>query len=464
MSVLDRASLEQSPLADLHAIASELSLDGYRRLRKDALIDAILERQGGEGTPVAAVEEAPAATATEAEESPARRRRGRRGGRGRGTKAEPDVTEEESVDRAGPHAEGPGEIEEQLERAEEEPGDRSGRAEQEPRGRRGRAEEEPADRRGRAEEEPGDRRGRAEEEPGDRPGRPPREPREQPDEEIVEGVVELLPNGSGFLRVAPPEPSDEDVYVSAAQVRRCELVSGDRVSGPRRPPRRSERFASLVRVDTINGGPADEVADSARYEDLPAEFPTERLPLDSDDLTITAIGGLAPFGRGSRVTITGAAQSGKTEVLRRLAGLFAGREELQVWLVLVGVRAEELGEWRAGPVDPAVALTLSASPDAQGQAVDAVVEQARRIAARGANTVVLIDTLEVVPQQAARRALASARKLVQGGSLTVIATAPAPIGGETTVIAMDAAVARTGQFPALDPAETWTMRRELLAG
>ena len=80
-------------------------------------------------------------------------------------------------------------------------------------------------------------------------------------ERVVEGVVELLGNGSGFLRVTPPEPSDDDVYISAAQVRRCELVSGDAVSGPVRRPRRSERYPSLVRVDTINGKPADEVAE-----------------------------------------------------------------------------------------------------------------------------------------------------------------------------------------------------------
>src|SRR3981081_396117 len=94
---------------------------------------------------------------------------------------------------------------------------------------------------------------------------------------IAEGVVELLGNGSAFLRVAPPDPSDEDVYISAAQVRRCELISGDRVTGPVRLPRRSERYPSLVRIDTINGNPADEVAEGTRYEDLPAAFPAERL-------------------------------------------------------------------------------------------------------------------------------------------------------------------------------------------
>src|SRR5205823_10330647 len=95
--------------------------------------------------------------------------------------------------------------------------------------------------------------------------------------QLVEGVVELLANGSGFVRVQPPEPSDEDVYISSAQVKRCELVSGDRNTGPKRAPRRSERFASLIRVDTINDRPASELADTVRFDDLPAAFADERL-------------------------------------------------------------------------------------------------------------------------------------------------------------------------------------------
>src|SRR6202044_2149291 len=100
---------------------------------------------------------------------------------------------------------------------------------------------------------------------------------------IAAGEVELLGNGTAFLRVSPPEPSDDDVYISAAQVRRCELVSGDRVSGPVRTPRRSERYPSLVRIDTINGAPAESVSDGVRYEELPVAWPSERLALDSKD-------------------------------------------------------------------------------------------------------------------------------------------------------------------------------------
>jgi transcription termination factor Rho len=413
MSVLDRASLEQSPLADLHAIASELSIDSYRRLRKEELIDTILKRQ----------DDGPA-TDEAAEEPPAgRRRRGRRGGRSRGraddAASDEGSDETDGVDDRGARGEGPTEIEDQLEGAGADT---------------------------------------------ERPQRA-RKDREQPDqaaEELVEGVIELLPNGSAFMRVQPPEPSDEDIYVSAAQVKRCELVSGDRVSGPRRPPRRSERFASLVRVDMINGRPAAELADSARFEDLPAAFPNEPFRFDSDDPTIKLISERLPIGRGSRVTLVGERQSGKTEALRRLAVALASQEGVDVWLALAGVRPEEISEWRAGPVAPAVAVSLAGSAEAQGQAVEGVIEQARRLAARGTNLVVLVDTLEGLQAPVARRVLAAARNIVDGGSLTVIATAPAALGGETSVIAFDGVRAQARSFPAIDPDASWTMRLELL--
>jgi len=435
MSILDRDALAASPLADLHALASELSIDGYRRLRKTELIDAILTRQGG--APAAEAESGPAAEpesgpAAEAERGPAaeaeedrsegdegdraasRRRRGRRGGRSRSS-----AREEES---------GTGPSEEDEREAASEGGEET---------------DEPA-------------------EAGPAAGR--REAEAEREEETVEGEVELLPNGSGFLRVNPPEPSEDDVYVSAAQVKRCELVPGDRISGPRRPPRRSERFASLVRIDTINGRPADEVADSTRFEDLPAAYPSERLRLGSDDPTIKAIEWLTPFGQGSRVTIVGPARSGKTEALRRLAETLAGHPDIQLSVVLAGVRPEEIAEWQQGPLVPAAAVSFAASADAQAQTLERAVDQARRLASRGAHAVVLIDTVGGVSPHAARKLLAAARNVAGGGSLTVIATAPEPVGGETTVIALDPLLASTGRFPAVDLLASWTIRAELLVG
>jgi transcription termination factor Rho len=417
MSVLDRAALEDSPLADLHAIASELSIDGYRRLRRAELIDAILERQSGESSAPevseepeesAEVEEAEAETDEDDDEErqPSRRRRGRRGGRGRSGGREGRGEREREADEA-------------TERDDEADGE----------------EEEVA-----------------------------AEPAREAEETVVEGVVELLPNGSGFLRVSPPDPSDDDVYISAAQVKRCELLSGDRVAGPRRPPRRSERFASLVRIDTINDAPAAELASGARFDDLPAAFPDERFRLGSEDPTIKAIEWLTPLGRGSRVTISGAARAGKSHALRLLAAVLSEHEEVQLLVVLAGVRPEEISEWNAGPVVPSAAVSFAASQDAQDQAVELVVDQARRVAARGAHAVVLIDTLSGLHPNSARKALAAARNIVDGGSLTVIGTAAAPIGGETTVIALDAELASAGRFPALDLTASGTIRPELLVG
>jgi transcription termination factor Rho len=409
MSVLDRTALQASPLADLHAIASELGIDGYRRLRREPLIDAILDRQGAEDEPAGAGDAAVAAGAAEAgteeeREPGAPRRRRRRSGRRRRSIDEDQAAGEEDATAV---------------------------------------EEAPA-------------------------------AVEEAEEQVVEGTVELLGGGSGFVRVSPPEPSDDDVYISAAQVRRCELVSGDVITGPVRPPRRSERYASLVRVDTINGTPADEVAAGTRYEDMPCTFPTERLALDADDPTVRAIEWLTPFGKGSRVAITGPARAGKSEALRRIAaalaahsggaGGAAGGDRLDVQVVLAGVRPEEITEWGDGPVEPAAAVPLGASPDSQAQAIERVVEQARRVAARGRDAVVLVDGVDGLHPPAARKALAAARNLVDAGSLTIVATATHPVGGETTVIALNRDLTATGRFPALDLAASGTIRPELLVG
>jgi transcription termination factor Rho len=274
----------------------------------------------------------------------------------------------------------------------------------------------------------------------------------------------VLGNGSAFLRVDPPEPSDEDVYISAAQVRRCELVSGDRVTGPVRTPRRSERYPSLVRVDTINGASADAVSDGARYDELPVDWPRERLALGSQDPTLEAIEWMTPLGHGSRVVIVGARQAGKSETLRRVLEAVRGREELDVSLVLVGARPEEIAQAQEGPVAPVAALSFAASADSQDQAVERAIDAAKRIAARGGNALVAIDHIDGLHPHSARKALAAARNLREGGSVTVIAIAERPLGGETTVIALDATLASTGQQPILDLASSGTVKPELLVG
>src|SRR4051812_322988 len=460
MSVITRSALEASPLADLHAIASELGIDGFRRLRKADLVDKIIAQQGGED----AVAEAEAdAVAPEADEKPKRRTRGGRGGRTRRKDADEegstdedagddviateDLVVEEEIEEE--EAEAAAEAEELIEAEELVEAEAEADVPEKPRrrsrgGRGGRDRDRDRDR--------DDDRDRD------------RDDRDEREDRVVEGTVELLPNGSGFVRLTPPEPSDDDVYVSAAQVRRCELVTGDKVGGPVREPRRSERYPSLIRIDTINGRPADEVAEGTHFDDLPCALPTERLALGSEDATLKAIEWLTPIGKGSRVTIVGAAHAGKSEALKRLAGALKGIDGLDVHVVLAGVRPEECAEWRAGEIEPVAALSLGASADAAAQAVERAVDTAKRITARGGDVVVLIDGLDALAPHAARRALAAARNVVDGGSLTIVASASAPVGGETTIIALDRTLTRTGRFPALDLVGSGTLRPELLVG
>jgi len=446
MPVLERSELEASPLADLHAIADQLGLDGFRRLRKASLIDTIL----GEESPADGPEESSSGSEenSASERSAGTRRRGgrsRRSGASAGEDAPSEETAPPEKETAPPGRRG-------RSRASREDTGAEGTAPEKRRRSRSSSREDSA-----GEQAP--RAGRSRAERGAKA-----EAESQDGESSAEGVVELLGNGSAFLRIDPPEPSDGDVYISAAQVRRCELVSGDRVSGPVRTPRRSERYPSLVRIDTINGDSADAVSSGARFEDLPAAYPSERFALESKDPTLEAIEWLTPFGRGSRVLIVGAARSGKTETLRGLLAAISAGKDLEVTLVLAGSRPEEISQWQQGAPPPAAALSFAASSDSQGQAVERALDAAKRVAARGAHAVVLIDSLDGLHPHAARKALAAARNITDGGSLTVIATATRPFGGESTVIALDVALTSTGRQPIIDLTASGTLKPELLVG
>ena len=400
MSIISPADLEASPLADLHALASALGIDGFRRLRKDDLVDAILARQGA---------------SVSSRSRPSARRSA-------AAAAESEEVEATSEEDGSPREDMP-----------ERPA-RSSR----PRRRRGRSRE-----------------------PGEESGAPapaadrPRAQAEHTAERVAEGVVELLVNGSGFLRVNANEISDEDVYISAAQARRCELVTGDRISGPVRPARRSERHPSLVRIDTINGVAAEQAVVGTRIDEIDVDFPTDAFALDGDP----ALAALPPFGRGSRVLIVGPSRSGRSALLGRIAGLLAPVEGLDVELLLVGVRPEELSEAKDLAHATSTGLSFAASMDAQETAVEQAAERGRRIALRGGDAVLLIDTVDGLGSGAMRRTMAAARNLRGGGSLTVIATARSSLGGESTLIALLPA----GDFPALDAAVSGTLRAELLA-
>jgi transcription termination factor Rho len=365
MSVLARAELEESPLADLHALASELGIEGYRRLRREELIGAIVRTQGGDaaegGDPAGkgdAAVEAPAEADEEAEEPPARR-----GRRGRG---------------------------------------RSGR------GRRSSREDEETD------SEEGD------EEAGE-------------EHEVRAGVLDILPNGSGFVRADAFAHSPDDVYVSPAQIRRCELRTGDEVAGPVRSPRRSERYPSLVRVETVNGAPAEPPAERPSFADLTPGFARVRLAAP-EELSRT------PFGKGSRVAVAGPPGAGATTLLRRVVSTLAERHsEVETTVVLAGARPEEVAEWRAEVDAPVVGGSFDQSADRQGETATMAVERAKRVAERGGDAVVVVDSLELLPAGAARRVFGAARNTEEAGSVTVVAATgigPEPARHATTRIVL----------------------------
>ncbi|HEX4689811.1 MAG TPA: Rho termination factor N-terminal domain-containing protein [Solirubrobacteraceae bacterium] len=364
MSVLDRKELEQSPLADLHAIASELGVEGFRRMRKDDLIKAILKDQG---------DDEDSTSDRDPEELP---------DRDRAAEAEAVLDHDED---ARPDA--------QAEEDEDEEDDEDEEEDKEP-------DEEPA--------------------------------AESEEEDVRTGVLDILPNGSGFMRPDPFAHSRDDVYVSPAQIRRCELRAGDEISGPVRPPRRSERYPSLVRIDTVNGQPPEPPPERLRFEDLTAVFATEKLPtpdgLDS-----------APFGKGSRVAIAGPPGSGATTTLRQIVTALAD-SSLEPVVVLAGVRPEELTEWRRETGITVAGGAFDGSTDEQAQVAEMAVERAKRAVEQGRDAVVVVDSLDSLPAGVARRVFGAARKAEEGGSLTVIAAtgeSTEPLRVATTRIVLD---------------------------
>ena len=275
------------------------------------------------------------------------------------------------------------------------------------------------------------------------------------EEEERSGTLDILPNGSGFMRVDPFAHSGDDVYVSPAQIRRCELRAGDGLTGPVRPPRRSERHPSLVRVDKVNEADAEPPAERTRFEDGAPVFPTVKLP---------SIEGLeaVPFGRGSRVAVSGGPGAGATTLLRQLVDVLNPLEDLDVVVVLAGVRPEEVTEWNRWEGVSVAGGGFDKSIDEQAQIAELAVERAKRIVERGGHAAIIVDNLHSLPAGAARRVFGAARAIEGGGSLTVIAavgTSPEAQRVATTRITLHAPQDDSSR---LLPGMSGTLRPELL--
>ena len=296
--------------------------------------------------------------------------------------------------------------------------------------------------------------------------------------EIV-GVLEVTPQRYGFLRFRGLDAQPGDVYVSASQIRRCELRSGDQVAGPARAPRRGERHRALVHVDRVNGGepPSD---GRPAFETLTPVLPTRRLALgDSNDTLTRAVDLLCPLALGQRVLVMAAPRSGRTMLLRHLAATIEEREGTDLIVLLIDERPEEATAWHdALPRSEVATATADLPPEEHVRVAELAADRARRLAESGKDAVLVVDSLSrlaVASASAGGRAsdvaavkalFGSGRELAEegAGSLTVIATVVegAEDGGaaeravvttESSLIALDAGLAAAGVFPALRPGE-----------
>jgi transcription termination factor Rho len=320
---------------------------------------------------------------------------------------------------------------------------------------------------------------------GGRDGEPPEAPEREHLEETettdVVGVLEVTPQRYGFLRFGGVTARPDDVYVSASQIRRCELRPGDEVAGPARAPRRGERHRALVHVDRVNGGEPPTEGRPA-FETLTPVLPTRRLPLgEGSDVLARSVDLLTPLVLGQRVLVMAAPRSGRTTLLRHLARAIEGRERTELIVLLIDERPEEATAWReALPRGEVATATADLAPQDQVRVAELMRERAQRLAESGRDAVLVVDSLSRIAVASAfaggrgpvgdaaevKALFGSARELAEegAGSLTVIATVVegaeddgaaerAVVTTENSLITLDAGLASAGIFPAVRAAE-----------
>jgi transcription termination factor Rho len=299
---------------------------------------------------------------------------------------------------------------------------------------------------------------------------------EDPDPEVeaepVTGVLDRMPQGYGFLRLSGLHEAEGDVYVSASQIRRCELRPGDEVSGPARAPRRGERHRALIRVEAVNGqDPEDE---RRHFEDLTPAPPTRRLlaPDAAAGPLVRAVDLLGPLAFGQRVLVLAQPRSGRTTLLRALGATIA-ETGAHLVVLLADERPEEVPQWeRALPKAEIFAATADQEPRDQVRQAELAIGHAKRLAESGKDVVALVDSLSRLAlgyrdPARVKRLFGAGRDLGEegAGSLTLIATvldsddrgAEVRQALETTenlLLRLDAELAAKGIVPALVAADS----------
>ncbi len=322
------------------------------------------------------------------------------------------------------------------------------------------------------------------------------------DLETREGLLDVLPEGYGFLRCSGYLSGDRDVYVSATQVRKFGLRKGDLVAGPVRPPRTQEKFPALIRIDTVNGATSEEAMRRPKFESLTPLFPNERLRLETEgepDGVLTRIVDLiAPIGKGQRGLIVSPPKAGKTTVLKEIAAsITANNPECYLMVVLVDERPEEVTDMQRSVKGEVIYSTFDRPAEEHTQVSELALERAKRLVEMGLDVVILLDSITRlarahnlatpasgrilsggVDSQALyppKRFFGAARNIEEGGSLTILGTALVETGSKMDEVIfeefkgtgnmelrLDRKLADKRIYPAIDIEASGTRREELL--
>jgi len=320
----------------------------------------------------------------------------------------------------------------------------------------------------------------------------------------AEGVLEILPDGFGFLRSANYNylPGPDDIYVSPSQIRRFNLRTGDTVAGQVRPPKEGERYFALLKVDNINFEPPESVNQKVLFDNLTPVYPTKRIWLETtpEELTMRVMDLLIPLGKGQRGLIVSPPRAGKTILLQKIANSIAkNHPEIYLIVLLIDERPEEVTDMQRSVKGEVVSSTFDEPPERHVTVAEIIIEKAKRLVEHKRDVVILLDSITrlsrayntIVPSsgkvlsggvdsnalQRPKRFFGAARDIEEGGSLTILATALIDTGSRmddvifeefkgtgNSEIILDRKLQERRVFPAIDITRSGTRREELLMG
>jgi transcription termination factor Rho len=317
-----------------------------------------------------------------------------------------------------------------------------------------------------------------------------------------EGVLEILPEGYGFLRSQDWNYlyGPDDIYVSPSQIKRFDLRTGDTITGQVRPPKEGERYLALLKVESVNFEPPENTTTRIAFDNLKPRYPDARLRLEeaSGDLSMRVVDLMAPMGRGQRALIVAPPKAGKTILMQKLANAIADNHpEVYLIVLLIDERPEEVTDMQENVRAEVIASTFDEPADRHVQVADMVIEKAKRLVEHGRDVVILLDSITrlarahnvVVPHsgkilsggvdanalQKPKRFFGAARNIEGGGSLTIIATALVDTGSRmdevifeefkgtgNSELVLDRRLADRRIYPAIDINRSGTRKEELL--